>query len=558
MQADEAGFTSWAGERQLALLRTAILLTGDRQRAEDLVQEALVAVASRWRRLAGGNPEAYARQVIVRGNVSWWRKHRREVVLDPRETPVASYAVGAERRLLLDDALARLTPRQRAVVVLRYYADLTERDTADALGCSVGTVKSQTHLALRRLREALPGLDGAGRPAGRPDMTSDDLRNPARRARRRRDRAGPRLRRLGCRAGAARDVVRPPSSAAGCAAVLVIAGGVALGDAGWQPRAEPGRPGDVVADDRNRRPPTRRRATWCHDEPYAEPGPATQGVETWWFGEPRTRPRLPRLDGSGLPRVIDLADGRAAGGRRRPGRGAAGRPARRAGVAGGRGDRRRSSRSVDIDRLDPVRDEGTNLLSPVVSESLAPDGSRAFFVQERSLEVYDFDSVTGRVSTPRRSSPKGRGGSPRPRSGCPSGSARPAQGTSYDLRDGSRSTAFVRFLGDPEWPGARGQRPGRRDVDRPGPGGLPVRERDRPGRDVVRRARRGRRGRRGHTELLVLGAHGRPVEGLLPGRRLGRRHRALRVPLGRRARAGLGRRHRAGAPGLRDRGLDAG
>ena len=78
MTQDEAGFRRWAEERQLALLRTAVLLTGDRHRAEDLVQEALTQVALRWRRLAGEHPEAYARQVIVRRNISWWRKHRRE------------------------------------------------------------------------------------------------------------------------------------------------------------------------------------------------------------------------------------------------------------------------------------------------------------------------------------------------------------------------------------------------------------------------------------------------------------------------------------------------
>lgn len=154
---DEAGFTSWAGQRQHTLLRTAILLTGDRHRAEDLVQEALTAVATRWRRLAGQDPDAYARQVVVRRNISWWRKHRREAVVaevDPGRAPAET----TDRRMLLDHALATLTPRQRAVVVLRYYADLTERDTADALGVGVGTVKSQTHLALRRLRETAPEL----------------------------------------------------------------------------------------------------------------------------------------------------------------------------------------------------------------------------------------------------------------------------------------------------------------------------------------------------------------------------------------------------------------
>jgi RNA polymerase sigma-70 factor (sigma-E family) len=164
VNADEQAFSRWAGERQLALLRTALLLTGDRHRAEDLVQEALTQVALRWRRLSDGNPEAYARQVIVHGNISWWRKHRREVVLDVYDAASTSAAstsadpAGSVRRIVLDRALAALTPRQRATVVLRYYDDLSERETAEVLGVSVGTVKSQTHLALRRLREASPEL----------------------------------------------------------------------------------------------------------------------------------------------------------------------------------------------------------------------------------------------------------------------------------------------------------------------------------------------------------------------------------------------------------------
>ena len=159
MGSDEESFRAWAGERQLALLRTAILLTGDHHRAEDLVQEALTKVALRWRRLAAGNPEGYARQVIVRDNISWWRKRRREIVTDdPGGSVVPDGAADVDRRMLLDRALGRLTPRQRAVVVLRYYDDLTVADTAELLGVAAGTVKSQTHLALQRLREAAPEL----------------------------------------------------------------------------------------------------------------------------------------------------------------------------------------------------------------------------------------------------------------------------------------------------------------------------------------------------------------------------------------------------------------
>src|SRR6478609_6594088 len=140
---DREAFTAWAEQRQLALLRTAVLLTGDHQRAEDLVQEALTKVALRWRRLRDGHPDAYARRILVRDNISWWRKHRAELVVDvddPRRTPSGEGV--SNRRLMLQDALGRLTPKQRAVVVLRYLDDLSERDTAEALGVSTGTVKS--------------------------------------------------------------------------------------------------------------------------------------------------------------------------------------------------------------------------------------------------------------------------------------------------------------------------------------------------------------------------------------------------------------------------------
>jgi RNA polymerase sigma-70 factor (sigma-E family) len=152
-------FTRWASERQQALLRTAVLLCGDHHRAEDLVQDALTKVAVRWSRLRDEHPDAYARQVMVRTNISWWRRRRREVVVDVRdEASTAGPGAAVDRRLLLDRALAQLTPRQRATVVLRYYDDLSERDTAEVMGVSTGTVKSQTHAALARLRQAAPEL----------------------------------------------------------------------------------------------------------------------------------------------------------------------------------------------------------------------------------------------------------------------------------------------------------------------------------------------------------------------------------------------------------------
>jgi RNA polymerase sigma-70 factor (sigma-E family) len=150
-------FARWARGRQRRLLRAALLMTDDQARAEDLVQDAMTQVAMRWSRLRDSNPDAYARKVIYHGNISWWRRRRREVLGgELADLPAPGEVV--ERRLLVRRALAALPPRQRAVVVLRYFEDLTERDTAEVLGVSVGTVKSQTHLALRRLREAAPEL----------------------------------------------------------------------------------------------------------------------------------------------------------------------------------------------------------------------------------------------------------------------------------------------------------------------------------------------------------------------------------------------------------------
>lgn len=158
MESDRESFAAWAAASQHSLLRTAVLLTGDHHRAEDLVQEALTKVALRWRRLREEHPSAYARQVIVRDNISWWRRNRREPVSQVEAPSMPSGTLVVDRRLVLQQALARLTPRQRTVVVLRYYDDLTERQAAEVMGVSVGTVKSQTHLALRRLREGAPEL----------------------------------------------------------------------------------------------------------------------------------------------------------------------------------------------------------------------------------------------------------------------------------------------------------------------------------------------------------------------------------------------------------------
>jgi RNA polymerase sigma-70 factor (sigma-E family) len=152
----EEEFSEWAHQQQHRLVRTAFLLCGDLHRAEDLTQDALVKVALRWERLRTGNPDAYARRVVVNTNISWWRRHRRERLTDPGEQ--SADGPDTEAVLVVRRALARLTPNQRAVVVLRHLDDLTERETAEILGVSIGTVKSQNAAALARLREGAPEL----------------------------------------------------------------------------------------------------------------------------------------------------------------------------------------------------------------------------------------------------------------------------------------------------------------------------------------------------------------------------------------------------------------
>jgi RNA polymerase sigma-70 factor (sigma-E family) len=156
---DRETFTAWASARQQALFRTAYLLTADRSRAEDLVQIALMKVAARWARLRDGDPDAFARTCIVRDNISAWRRRRREVLVETAPDRATGDPMTAiDRRLALASALATLAPRQRTVLVLRYYADLTEQQTAETLGLSVGTVKAHAHQALHRLRSAAPEL----------------------------------------------------------------------------------------------------------------------------------------------------------------------------------------------------------------------------------------------------------------------------------------------------------------------------------------------------------------------------------------------------------------
>ena len=157
--------------RTPALLRCAYLLTGDQHLAEDLVQAALARTHRAWRGLhQSGNAEAYTRKVMYHLQVSWWRRRRvpeRLVSLVPEQRAGVDLADRAVVRATLRQALARLTANQRAVLVARFFEDRSEADTAELLGVSVGTVKSQTARALHRIREVaseLADLNLAGGP----------------------------------------------------------------------------------------------------------------------------------------------------------------------------------------------------------------------------------------------------------------------------------------------------------------------------------------------------------------------------------------------------------
>jgi RNA polymerase sigma-70 factor (sigma-E family) len=145
-----ATFDEFVAARSRALLRTAYLLTHDHALAEDLLQTALAKTWFAWRRI-DGNPEPYVRRILVNTYASWWRrKWNGEHPTD--ELPERATADPGAEPTDLWQAMGRLPRRQRAVVVLRYFEDLTEAQTAELLGCSVGTVKSQCSKALAKLR----------------------------------------------------------------------------------------------------------------------------------------------------------------------------------------------------------------------------------------------------------------------------------------------------------------------------------------------------------------------------------------------------------------------
>ncbi len=159
---DQDGFREFVVARGAALSRSAYLLTGDHHLAEELLQTALARCAGHWRRIASGDPEAYVRRTMINERTSRWRRRRYEVPTNQIPTGYGSVvpdvADRVVRQVTIMAALAHLPARQRAVVVLRFFDDMSEAAVARVLGCSVGTVKSQSHAAIKRLRSLVPDL----------------------------------------------------------------------------------------------------------------------------------------------------------------------------------------------------------------------------------------------------------------------------------------------------------------------------------------------------------------------------------------------------------------
>jgi RNA polymerase sigma-70 factor (sigma-E family) len=159
--ASDDEFDGFMRGRWPAMVRLGYALTGDTGHAEDLAQAAFARAYASWGRVRrAGDPDAYVRRIVINEHRNWFRKRRvaEELRADLAGTQVGGQPGGqgpepGEQRALLD-ALGALGPRQRAVVVLRYWLDLSEAETAAALGCSVGTVKSQASRALATLRKS--------------------------------------------------------------------------------------------------------------------------------------------------------------------------------------------------------------------------------------------------------------------------------------------------------------------------------------------------------------------------------------------------------------------
>jgi RNA polymerase sigma-70 factor (sigma-E family) len=165
-----ADFAEFVAARSRSLLRTAYLLTGDHQHAEDLVQTTLTKVYLRWPRVSRmDQPAAYARRILVNQATSsrWWR-FAGELSPAVPEQAGGGYDDRVATTSTVWKAVLALPPRQRAVVVLRYYEDLSEAEIADVLGMAPGTVKSTAHAANRRLASALADVVTESAEGSRP------------------------------------------------------------------------------------------------------------------------------------------------------------------------------------------------------------------------------------------------------------------------------------------------------------------------------------------------------------------------------------------------------
>jgi RNA polymerase sigma-70 factor (sigma-E family) len=152
---DEAGFRAFVETNGATLLHAARLLTGDHHRGEDLVQTALTKLYLKWGRIDA--PLPYARRALVNAHIDqtrrrWWGERPTETLPEPVDPGPASDTAASDSRDELRRMLAALAPKERAVIVLRYYCDLSEQDAAATLGLPVGTVKSTCSRALARLR----------------------------------------------------------------------------------------------------------------------------------------------------------------------------------------------------------------------------------------------------------------------------------------------------------------------------------------------------------------------------------------------------------------------
>jgi RNA polymerase sigma-70 factor (sigma-E family) len=169
-------FTVFVAETSVRLRRVAYLLCADRELAQDLLQTAYARTYAAWRRVRRDDAEAYTRRVLVNAHIDWYRRHpwRESTAIEvPDNLTAPDNPAGlVEDRLVIVNALRRLTSRERSVVVLRYYADQSEAQTAQLLRVSIGTVKKTSHVALSKLRTN-PNVTGLS-PVHLSDETGTD------------------------------------------------------------------------------------------------------------------------------------------------------------------------------------------------------------------------------------------------------------------------------------------------------------------------------------------------------------------------------------------------